>query len=375
MTPVIVVIDDEAATLPLPASCSAVRLNPTDSDFSEKFGPAVKSADLILLDHNLMVQQQISLNAIDGASFVGHLRSWARKQDVVMPPIAIFTSEDQAFAKEIPLVGPAVPLGGTFVGKEARLAPALDVDWLINKDDDDAQSHVEQLALACSRLRVVAGDNKCTLAEIEKFLELPQDVPWAELAREHVARARPPISEGAGFGSDVPRGVSPVLRWLLQRCIAYPGLLLSDLQTAAALGVSVETIAHLAANPGHSAWSKGLADAIYQGPAHGMFARRWWAAGVDYAGWKLRDALETEESTFEKLSGAHDVPNYANQQIVLVDEDLLELELGDIETAVQLHPRGWPSEANEPWASIDLIKREPLLQAMLDPADKEMLFQ
>lgn len=84
---------------------------------------------------------------------------------------------------------------------------------------------------------------------------------------------------------------------------------------------------------------------------------------------------ETEGITFEKLSGTHDAPNYANQQIVLVDEDLLELELGDIETAVQLHPRGWPSEANEPWASIDLIKREPLLQAMLDPADKEILFQ
>lgn len=377
MTPVIVVIDDEASTLPLPKSCNAVRLDPIDTNFSENFHAAIKSADIVLLDHNLMVKQEISLTAIDGASFVGHLRSWARKQDIVMPPVVIFTSEDQAFSKEIPAVGPAIALGGTFMGKEARLAPSLDVDWLINKDDQKAQFHVEQLAIACAQLRAIAGDNKCTLAEIEKFLDLPSDGKWTPVAREHIARARPPISEGAGFGSEVPRGVSPVIRWLLQRCLAYSGLLLSDMQAAAALGISPENIKHIAQTPNYSGWTKDLAGAVYEGPAHALFERRWWAAGVDYAGWRLREGAEAEGlgRTFEKLTGITNAFEEVNQQVVLVDEDLIEQELGDIETAIQLHPRGWPAEANEPWARIDLIKREPLLQAMLDPADKELHFQ
>ncbi|MGV1903298.1 hypothetical protein ACQZ6V_23760 [Agrobacterium sp. 22-3674b3] len=375
MTATILLIDDEAATIPLPADINAIRKVPEPTLFGADFRELVQTADVLLLDHNLQLPQEISLQATDGASFVGHLRSWARKNAVAMPPIIIFTSEDEAFANEIPEVGPAVPLGGSFIGKEHMLAPALDVEWLVSKDDDRALEKIASIASACCTLGQVAQNDKCSLAEIETYLGLTTDAPWKKAAQEHIERSRPPISEG--IGSAVPRGVSPVFRWLLQRALPYSGLFLSDLQAAWTLGILPSELSKIVESGSKTGWTKELAGCLFEGPAAELFSRRWWAAGVEYAGWQLRSELASDETlaiTLRRLTDL-DIEVYSgDESVVVVDEDLKEISISDIEGAVQVHPRGWPAEANEPWASIDLVRREPLLRAMLDPADKELFF-
>lgn len=375
MTATILLIDDEAATIPLPADINAIRRVPEPTLFGADFRELVQTADVLLLDHNLQLPQEISLQATDGASFVGHLRSWARRNSVAMPPIIIFTSEDEAFANEIPEVGPAVPLGGSFIGKEHMLAPALDVEWLVSKDDDRAQEKIAAIASACSTLGQVAQNDKCSLAEIETYLALASDAPWKKTAQEHIERSRPPISEG--IGSAVPRGVSPVFRWLLQRALPYSGLFLSDLQAAWTLGILPSELSKIVESGSKTGWTKDLAGCLFEGPGAKLFSRRWWAAGVEYAGWQLRSELASDETlaiTLRRLTDL-DIEVYTgDESVVVVDEDLNEISISDIEGAVQVHPRGWPAEANEPWALIDLVRREPLLRAMLDPADKELFF-
>ncbi|UVC12657.1 hypothetical protein IHQ71_31320 (plasmid) [Rhizobium sp. TH2] len=376
MIPTILLIDDEAATIPLPDNINATRKNPTLDVFGADFRELIQNSDVVLLDHNLQLPQEISLQATDGASFVGHLRSWARKNALAMPPIVIYTSEDEAFANEIPEVGPAIPLGGSFVGREAKLAPALDVEWLIRKDDDRVLDKIESITKACSLLRNIAENDKCSFAEIEAYLGLPSSSSWTKAAQEHLKRSRPPISEG--IGSEVPRGISPVFRWLLQRALPYSGLFLSDLQAAWTLGIPPAALEKIVKSDASGGWVKDLCACVFLGPASALFPRRWWAAGVEYAGWQLRSeqgSTQTLAATLQKLTGFN-VEVYSDEEtVVVVDEDLNEIGLCNIEGAVQLHPRGWPAEASEPWACIDLVKKEPLLRAMLDPADKEFFFQ
>ena len=120
--PRILLINDEASPALLPSDSEPLLLRPDEPDFGLKFEAFLGRADLILIDHVLELPAELSLTASDGASLVGVFRSWARQQTARLPPLAIYTSHYEAFAKELPAVGPPVPIGGSFIGREARLA-------------------------------------------------------------------------------------------------------------------------------------------------------------------------------------------------------------------------------------------------------------
>jgi hypothetical protein len=53
--------------------------------------------------------------------------------------------------------------------------------------------------------------------------------------------------------------------------------------------------------------------------------------------------------------------------VVACDEDFLESEIVGIDSAIQLHPPGWPAEALEPWMKKDDVLRDKILMSMADP--------
>ena len=289
--PTILLIDDEKQSVALPDNVDVIAVDPEDENFGAGLAAGLKKADLILLDQNLHLDQVLGLAALDGVSLVGNLRSWARAQDLILPPIVIYTSEDEAFADEIPTLGPAVPLEGSFIGREARIAPALDVEWLIPKGETNSVAHVASLAQDCLALRLAAEDARMTLEEIGNFLKIPRELPWSEIASAHLAKWRPPISEaeGAPAGS---RGATPVLRWLLHRALPCPGLLLSDLYAAWSMGINPADFVSLFDVPNNREWVQTLYAARYNGAAQDLTGRRWWAAGIDFLGWRLRERAE-----------------------------------------------------------------------------------
>lgn len=369
--PTVLLIDDHPFEVPLPDEIDAVRLNPRDDNFGTALAAELAHVDLILLDQNLDREQILGLSALDGASFVGNLRSWARAHELALPPIVIYTSEYDAFCDEIPTLGPAVPLAGSFIGREARIAPALDVEWLIPKDQPRSVANIASLAQDCLLLNRAAGDRRMSLNEIGRFLKIPSTLPWSEIASAQLAKWRPPISE-AGDAPAGSRGATPVLRWLLHRVLPCPGLLVSDLYAAWSMGIEPADFAKLCDVPSEREWVQALQATRYDGAAKDLGARRWWAAGIDFMGWCLRErveALNDFQAALDELAGAGIRRLSAAEQVVVVNGDLDEAGIVPVEDAVQIHPPGWPPEAIDPWMRRDEVAADAVAQTMVDPTE------
>jgi hypothetical protein len=263
--PKIVALDDDEATVrPLmPRGYENVVVSPPDisthmTDFEE--------ARLILIDHELFATvQPLSLSAQDGAGFVAQLRSWARRRGKSLPPVVILTNRPGAFATQIPAVGPAIEVG-SFLGHEARIAPALDVEWLLFKDDDRVTDLLVSLAGGYSDIAAQVGTDGTSLKEVPTALRLPDAAVWKDRALEDIRRARPPISQlqkGRRITNDGP---TEVIRWLCHRALAYPGLFISDLQAEWALGLGRGALAKIAKAPRRSHWLRTIMEAEYRGP-------------------------------------------------------------------------------------------------------------
>jgi hypothetical protein len=370
--PHVLLIDDKPEATNLSNDIHVIPLNPLDHGFEKNLVENLAGADLVLLDQNLELDQKLTLAVRDGASFVGTLRSWARSADHPLPPLVIYTNQDEAFADEVPAVGAAVPLNGSFVGREARIAPALDVEWLINKDDDHAAAHVSSLAQAAQKLREVAGsDARISFNEAVAFLGLPTDVAWRNNALENIIKWTPPISEIGAVASNA-RGTTPVLKWLLHKVLPYPGLLVSDGYAAWSLGIELNDFQSLVGNQSEQPWVIELGQSIYRGAAHDLCQRRWWAAGIDMAGWKLREKgydLNDFHAALETLAvpGLRSVPQ---DLVVVINADLEEVGLASVEETQRLYPPGWPKEALDPWIRRDEVDRDEVARAMTDQNER-----
>lgn len=371
--PRVLLIDDEASDDLVPRDCKALLLRPQDDGFAQSFASELPRADIALLDQELAFNAELSLKAFDGTGLIGHIRSWARKSNTIVPPLVVYTSHDEAFAEELPSVGPPVPIGGTFVGKEALLAPALDVEWLISKEAEQALSQISSIAKASLSLASCAKNDKASFDEIVQFIALPVDQSWSVLARQNLARSRPPVGEPALSERYGTRGTAPVLRWLLHRVLPYPGLLVSDSYAAWTIGLELDSFRLVVDRKPDSEWARDLLSSMYQGPADDLFPRRWWSAGIEYAAWSIREKSQQHDcmtTLLTKLVGEDVRTLDGAEKVVVVDLDFKEAGLEEISRAYQIHPPGWPAEAIEPWMRRELVEREPSVLAMLDPDDR-----
>ncbi|MGY3487947.1 hypothetical protein ACVW1C_005830 [Bradyrhizobium sp. USDA 4011] len=377
----VLAIDDEHAALPsLPARFDLEVIDPTgddDAEFSKQLTAHVGSASVILIDHKFRDETpSLSMKAQDGASFVAHLRSWARTRRVKLAPLVMFTNQEDAFANEIPAVGASVPLGGSFRGREHRLAPTLDVEWIAFKDEKDIANRISSLALSYEEVRKASGSNGVSLGEIEGLLRIPAGAIWTERAKEELQSARPPVNEMDPSAQESVRGSAQVIRWLCQRALSYPGMLMSDLFAAWSLGLTVHGFRALANAEAKTAWLEGLHQCRYQGLLHDFLGRRWWRAGIGQLVWQLEEVSArsaTRESALAEVAPGIKVGPLVpiSTHAVAWTDDFREDSIRPVDQLVQLHPPGWPAEAMEPWLPRSEIERDRTLRAMCDPSDLE----
>ncbi|WP_449396786.1 hypothetical protein [Devosia riboflavina] len=348
-----------------------------DDDFSDRLN---ESWDLILVDENFGEEPSSTPTVFDGSSLVGWLRAEARKSGRQLPCVAIFTTQPDLFQKEVPAVGPALPMGGSFVGREAYLAPVLDVEWLFSKNGDDKVrivERIEALAQAHETARTVLGGNGASFQEFVSFLGLSEKATWHKAALSSLERARLPISESANGGNTF-RGPASAVRWLVQETLPFPGAFLSDTRVAARLGVTVATLDRLVMDPS-TQWSQDLKRCVYTGPVAALFGRRWWSAGIADATLSIRHAVrsgetETAQSAIKMLSGIETVAVLSEKDpVAFVDQELLEAGITGAARCVQLRPRGWPPQSEEPWMRIADAASAPWFRHMVDPSDQSLL--
>jgi hypothetical protein len=351
-------------------------IDPNDEELADKLSKVLKTVSLILLDQKFNAQPRppLSLTASDGASFVAHLRSWSRIEGRALAPIVLFTNEDEAFKNEIPAVGAAAPLNGTFVGREYRLAPALDVEWVQHKGEDNTKCRIEQLARASVAALLAEGDDGASLEEIETFLRLPNGTVWANRAKEELRSARPPVDQKEERTAEQPRGPSHIIRWMCHRALPYPGMLLSDIYAAWALGISIEAFRSMAALRPDTGWLKDLTAAQYAGPLNNFLGRRWWRAGIDNLVW----TLDQETSKQQSRAKAYDLLALGAQigemrssstHVVTWTPEFTECRILSMDEAVQLRPPGWPAEALDPWLAKADLENDEALEAMIEIVD------
>jgi hypothetical protein len=346
-----------------------------DDDFSDRLK---EPWDLILVDENFDEEPGSTPTIFDGSSLVGWLRAEARKSGRQLPCVAIFTTQPDLFQREVPAVGPARPLGGSFVNREAYLAPVLDVEWLFAKEGHDQARTVKRvaaLAQAHETARMALGGNGASFEEFVAFLGLPEDVTWHQAALSSLERARLPISEAA-TGGDTFRGPVSAVRWLLHDTLPFPGVFLSDTHVAARLGVTLPSLDRLVRDPDEE-WSQQLKLCVYEGPASALFGRRWWAAGIADASLGIRIAVRAgsnPQSAIKTLSGIENVAMLGDKDpVAVVDRDLLDAGIAGAANCVQLRPRGWPPQSEEPWMRIADAASEPWFRHMVDPSDQTLL--
>jgi hypothetical protein len=351
-------------------------IDPNDGEISGKLSSLVDSASLILLDQKFNIEPKpLSLQAPDGASFVAHLRSWSRINGEALAPVVLFTNLDEAFKNEVPAVGASVPLNGTFVNREFRLAPALDVEWVQHKGEENTKERIAELARASVQLKEIGGDDGMSLKDIEAALELEEDVVWADRAREELRNARPPVTQVEEDGSTHFGGPSQVIRWMCHRALPYPGLFLSDLYTAWALGLTIEDFTAITnLTPDTTPWLSDLWSAEYCGPLNEFLGRRWWRAGVDHVVWTLDQESSKQKDRLAALTILAPGVKFGEMRspsthVVTWTPDFIEDKIESIDQAVQLRVPGWPAEALDPWIAKADIQNDEVLKAMIESAD------
>lgn len=379
--PLIVAIDDaEGEVKPLVSDDLELTVfHPDDEELPDKLSETIGAASLILLDQKFNDEKNpLSLRAADGASFVGHLRSWSRQNAQALPPIVLLTNESEAFKNEVPSVGASLPLSGSFVGREFQIAPALDVEWIQHKSEDSTANRIWYLAKAVVTAREAIEDDGVSLEDLAGFLCLSADQVWTERAKEELRGARPPVSQKDGSGQE-PCGPTQVIRWMCHRALPFPGMFLSDLYAAWALGMTVEAFQKMAEiatakEKPEAPWLKELDAAEYGGPLWHFQGRRWWKSGIDHLVWKLD--LEASKQKDRTKAFASLAPNVeigtlssASAHVVTWTPELLEGEISSIDEAVQLHPPGWPVEALDPWIRVADTENDAVLKAMIETAD------
>jgi hypothetical protein len=376
----VLAIDDEHEAIPkLPGRFRVEVIDPEDDDaeFSKQLAEHVGAASLILIDQKFRNETpSLSMRAQDGASFVAHLRSWARTSGMRLAPLVMFTNQEDAFANEIPAVGASVPLGGSFVGREHRLAPTLDVEWIAFKAANGVADRISEIAVSYDAVRKVSGWNGASLDDIERLLHIPDGATWTARAKEELQSARPPVNEKDPSSPETIRGSAQVIRWLCQRALPYPGMLMSDLFAAWSLGLTVDAFRVLADAEPKSSWLQALHQSRYQGPLNGFLGRRWWRAGIGQLVWQLEEASASHSS--REAAFAQVAPDVTAGPIVPVSthavawtEDFQEDSIRPVGELVQLHPPGWPAEAMEPWLPRSEVEKDRTLSAMCDPSDLE----
>lgn len=270
---------------------------------------------------------------------------------------------------------------GEPIGPPARYhvhAQLLGVEWIGEKNEESMRKIIK-LADASSRLagrlspQSGAPEHKIEPLSLEdlcsRLLEAP-DGDWINSARRQVDRARPPriLAPLAGVGA-----ARFVLAWLLNHVLPYPSFLLSDLQAAVRLGISIESLQLLLQQ--QNGLSETLSKIVYTGPLADFDQRRWWRAGIDNLAWRMSQQDEGYNLALESNARPTSIQWLAQTEPVVVsDPDLVETtEVAEAAECVRAMDEDFPPNVDPAWVRIKDAREDHKLRAKIVFEDRILL--
>jgi len=124
--------------------------------------------------------------------------------------------------------------------------------------------------------------------------------------------------------------------------------------------------------------AKELQAMRYSGILSGFLGNRWWRGALEDYVWELagggagdaeilRNALQ--ERTAGNLGSVE-----PNPPVVCLDGDFVPTrDFKSPANALRLRPDHWPAFADAAWMDIEMIRGNPVLQAMVDPLDQHRI--
>jgi hypothetical protein len=198
------------------------------------------------------------------------------------------------------------------------------------------------------------------------LLAVPEHERWSLQAWEDVEAAQPPLDE-------LTLRIHGILfiRWLLTRVLYYPCFLLDRYWVAARLGATPESV-NDALNSQLGAF---LEPAKYKGVLVGFAGRRWWRAGLEALLWDLVDSRAVDRDELHNcLLVKRDitlVPTLHPYPVVCFDENYKPLkDLFDPNECVRLQLDDWPSHAETPRTTRELLEDNPRLKGLVLRSDR-----
>jgi hypothetical protein len=193
---------------------------------------------------------------------------------------------------------------------------------------------------------------------------------WMDQARADVLDCHPPLNEL----SERSHGLV-LLRWLLHRILPYPCFLLDEQQLRARLRVDA-LIRPGTQRPSDSPLLTALRPYEYSGLLRDFIGPRWWRSGIEDWLYKVTDgragdAREVAQAALEL--GAICQHEWLRPVVVTTGDLARSNELVEVEETVRIRPDDWPPYADDAFARIEDVYRDPSLAVLVDPADRDLL--
>lgn len=248
------------------------------------------------------------------------------------------------------------------------LARQASLEWVFQKETDAAllaalAGQVEVLALG---MQVIQGHSNDAPLELRSVVLAPdQQALWTDDLESDVRRSLAPVNDL----QQLTHGLA-FARWILQRVLPYPGVLLDQNYLAAKLGVTPASLNLWLAQAGP------LDPMLYRGVFAGFSGRRWWRSAIDDWLWTITDGQSLKTSSVRSALAAVSedklqFDDALSDPVVCVGAEFESTPvLQSIEKCVPIVPDDWPSFSAKAFASIEHVRETPYLRRLVSADDQ-----
>ena len=373
----ILYVDDNpepGRTLLKEIDCEFVAKGPNDFNTDSDISTALNGKNVVLMDYELHDSEDVTSVPIDGIELLERFRAEIRRhqyQGSQVPLLTIYTGKYSNLIEDFGCASSAPHL----VARQAN------VDWVFEKGNSETMG----TKITGPRLHAIISGfdfefgRKVSDSENQlfSFLELPEGLPWTDLAKEQVRETRPPIQSTINVSH-----CATLMRWLLQVALPIHGCFVDLPWIATRLHLQPDKLANALQKNPDSEFFTLLDECRYKGTLANFYSeKRYWRAGVNHLIWGFSKGLSPTSTDIGKgliKAIGSKIPFLDKRApVLLVSPDTFQQtnQIVDMKDAVQVQPDFWPPGVDLPWVDVSEVKCDSELRAIVINEDRDRLLE